>query len=126
MHIYGELNVLKTAIIIGPNNSGKTNFVKAISTIKGIILNQYPNIQNNMFTDNSVCYLSVSFIEDEKEYVFEIKYDTNKNEYRYERFATVERDEHKNRREVNLLVRDNDNDDYFFFDELLLPVMQVS
>lgn len=123
---HGELNILKTAIIIGPNNSGKTNFVRVVSAIKRIILNLSPNIQSNLFTDNSVCYLSVSFIEGEKEYVFEIKYDTQKNEYKYERFAVVERDEHKNRREVNLLVRDADNDVYYCSDVSLLPIMQAS
>lgn len=123
---HGTLNVLKTAIIIGPNNSGKTNFVRVVSSIKRIILNQTPNIQSNLFTDNSVCYLSVSFIVNEKEYVFEVKYDTKKSEYRYERFAIVERDEHKNRREVNLLVRDVDNNFYYCSDESLLSIMQAS
>ena len=32
------VNALKTAILIGPNNSGKTNFVRTIATLKEIML----------------------------------------------------------------------------------------
>lgn len=123
---HGELNVLKTAIIIGPNNSGKTNYVRAVAAIKKIILNQAPNIKSNLFADDPVCYLAISFIEGEKECIFEVKYDTVKHEYRYERFAVIERDEHKNKREETLLIRDINNDIYSCSDMSLLPIMRVS
>ena len=41
---FEELGVLKTAVIFGPNNAGKTNFVNILSMIKRIFLNQDAHI----------------------------------------------------------------------------------
>lgn len=120
------INVLKTAILIGPNNSGKTNFVHAVATIRDIMLNTSPVIHRNLFADNSICELSVSFLDQEDEYLFEVRYDTKKSEYIYERFAQVIRDSYGNVRENDLLIRDAENKRYISADENLLPVMQVA
>lgn len=121
-----NINILKTAILIGPNNSGKTNFVRAIATMRDIMLNASPVIQKNLFTEDPVCELSVSFLESDHEYMFEVRYDTAKREYIYERFAEIIRDTYGNVKENNFLERDVLNDRYVSADENLIPVMQVA
>lgn len=119
-------NVLKSAIIIGPNNSGKTNFVKALSTLKSIILNKYVHIYKNLFSSSDETLFEVSFLEKGQEYVFTIKYDTNRKEYLYERFAKVFHDVHNNIREEVLLLKDIENGIYECTDSNLVPVMRVA
>ena len=118
--------VLKSAVIIGPNNAGKTNFVKVMSMIKNIILNQNAQIQKNLFSSSSEVSLEVSFLDEKQEYVFTLRYDTSKWEYTYERFARVFHDVHNNVREELLVLRDIANDRYECMDEDLIPVMRVA
>lgn len=120
-------NVLKSSIIIGPNNSGKTNFVKIISIIKNIILNGNLKLEKNLFAKNNICCFEINFLDDGKEYSFEVKYDSLNKEYIYERFAEVSYDQYKNKKITNLIVRDTEHNYYFCGDdELLLSVMKVS
>lgn len=121
-----KLNVLKSAIIIGPNNAGKTNFVKAILMLKQILLNQEAFIQKNIFTKNNVSMMEVSFLENDHEYMFTLKYDSRKKEYIYERFAEVFHDDYNNVREETYLLRDIQNNIYECKDEELVPVMKVA
>ncbi len=75
---FKELGVLKTAVIFGPNNAGKTNFVNILAMIKRIFLNQDAHISKNLFNPNPLCELTVSFIEKGAEYLFSAKYDAEK------------------------------------------------
>lgn len=122
----GNVNALKTAILIGPNNSGKTNFVRIIETIKNIMLGRGAVLNGNLFSGNPIAEASVSFLEDGKENLFEIKYDTSKKEYVYERFAQIERDEYKNVKTTPLLIRDSMNKEYYSADEGLAAMMKVA
>lgn len=121
-----NIHVLKTAILIGPNNSGKTNFIHLISMLKMLMLNKNAAIDANIFTDNPVAEVGISFLEDGNEYILEVKYDTRKREFVYERFAVISRDKHKNKKERNLLIRDIDKKFYYFEDKDLYVVMQVA
>ena len=103
-----NVHALKSAILIGPNNSGKTNLIKIISLFKKIMLNQNAEIKNNMFSENPIVELCLSFLENGKQYLFEIKYDTNINEYIYERFALVQRIKQYSKENVYYL-RDSKN-----------------
>ena len=55
-----EYNVLKSAIIYGPNNSGKTTFIKAMAVLKNIVENECidevtrDNLNFNFFINNFV------------------------------------------------------------------------
>ena len=120
------IHALKTAILIGPNNSGKTNFVHLVSMLKMLMLNKNAAIDANIFTDNPVAEVGISFLESGNEYILEVKYDTRKKEYVYERFAVVSHDRHKNKKEHNLLVRDINKKFYYSEDEDLCVVMQVA
>lgn len=106
-------NVLKTAILIGPNNSGKTNFVRVLSKLRGIMLNQGERLSKNLFSSDPTVELAVSFLEGGSEFLFEIRYDVSKQEYIYERYAQISRDKHGNEKTSDLLVRDSVGKRYF-------------
>ncbi len=120
------VNALKTAILIGPNNSGKTNFVRTIATLKEIMLGRGASLNGNLFSNNPIVEISVSFLERGTENLFEIKYDTSQKEYIYERFARVERDQFKNLKSIDLLIRDSVNKQYYSEDDGLNVAMKVA
>lgn len=121
-----NIHVLKTAMIIGPNNSGKTNFVRVLSTVKGIMLNQKYKLNKNLFSDNHVCSFAINFLDEGQEYEFDVKYNSNTQEYIYERFSAVSYDSYKNKKCENLFIRDAENDVYSCRDNSLSSVMKVS
>ena len=108
-NVYTEqnVNVLKTAGIYGPNNVGKTCLLRCIKSIRNTLLNENPELSANFFTDNDLCELGISFLEDGKEYSYQIKYDASKREYLYEKLALIEKDSYKNEKETTLFLRDN-------------------
>ena len=122
----GRINALKTAVLIGPNNSGKTNFVRIIATLREIMLGKGSVLNGNLFSNNPIVEASISFLEGGAENLFEIKYDASKKEYVYERFAQIERDNYKNVKTTDLLLRDNLNKKYYSEDEGLAPAMKVA
>ena len=124
--IVGKINALKTAVLIGPNNSGKTNFVRIIATIKKIMLGKDAVLNGNLFSNNPMVEASISFLEGGAENLFEIKYDASKKEYVYERFAQIERDDYKNVKTTDLLIRDSLNKKYYSEDEGLAAAMKVA
>ena len=122
----GKINALKTAVLIGPNNSGKTNFVRIIATIKKIMLGKDAVLNGNLFSNNPMVEASISFLEGGAENLFEIKYNASKKEYVYERFAQIERDDYKNVKTTDLLLRDSLNKKYYSEDEGLAAAMKVA
>lgn len=122
----GDVNVLKTAVLIGPNNSGKTNFVRILGMLKNLMLGYSTTLSGNLFSDNPIVEISVSFLENGKEYLFDIKYDASKKEYIYERFAYIHRDKYNNVKITDLLVRDVKNKHYFAENQELSTAMKVA
>ena len=122
----GKINALKTAVLIGPNNSGKTNFVHIIATLKEIMLGKGAVLNGNLFSNNPIVEASISFLEGGAENLFEIKYDASKKEYVYERFAQFERDDYKNVKTTDLLLRDTLNKKYYSEDDGLAAAMKVA
>lgn len=119
-------NALKSAVLIGPNNSGKTNFVRVIATLKEIMLGRGIALTGNLFSDNPIAEISVSFLENGIENLFEIKYDISKKEYVYERFAHIVRDQFKNTKTIDLLIRDSIKKNYHAEDDGLDIAMKVA
>ena len=51
----------KTTAIYESNNAGKTCLIKCIQAMKGILLNQRFEIKSNLFSNDSVCELGITF-----------------------------------------------------------------
>ena len=106
VHKENNFNILKTAGIYGPNNSGKTCLIKCIRAIKEVLLNRKSDLMPNIFTNNNVCELGVIFIASGRKFSYKFKYDAVKEEYIYESFSEVFKDKYGNEKEENWLEKD--------------------
>ena len=81
--------ILKSAIILGPNNAGKTNLTRCFRAIRNIMLDCLKpyELASNYFTTSDIGELTVRFTYEDKQYVFEVRYDTRACEFVYERLA---------------------------------------
>ena len=106
VHKENNFNILKTAGIYGPNNSGKTCLIKCIRAIKEVLLNRKSDLMPNIFTNNNVCELGVIFIASGRKFSYKFKYDSVIEEYIYESFSEVFKDKYGNEKEENWLEKD--------------------
>ena len=120
------VNTLKTAVLIGPNNSGKTNFVRILATLKALMLGKEKRLSRNLFSENPIVGITLSFLAGGKENLFEIRYDTSQSEYVFERFGWILRDSYNNIKIKNLFIRDNKNKKYFSEDPGLDTIMKAT
>ncbi len=111
-NVKDNLNVLKSVVIYGPNNTGKTSFINCVRAMRDTLLNKEIRLDGNIFTGNSICYESISFIYDKKEYHYEYKFDCRTHSYIYEKMAQILRDEYKNESEKIFFEKDTINDKY--------------
>lgn len=107
-----SINILKSAIVMGPNNVGKTNFIKCIDAVRVIMLNEGKRMVPNIFNAGNSCEFSIAFCDNEFEYCFDLKYDFPKNDYLFEKFSRITYDIHKNKKETVILLRDTKNKEY--------------
>ena len=120
------VHALKTAVLLGPNNTGKTKLVHAIGMMKAIMLNQISGIVPNFFSGSAIVEASISFLESGKEYVLDIKYDAEHAEFIHERFAEIRRDKYKNVSTHVMLLRDIREKEFIADDDSLIPAMKVA
>lgn len=111
-NINENLNILKSIAIYGPNNTGKTTFIKCIKAIKATLENEEINLMANMFTKNLVCEAGMSFIYEGIEYLYEFKFNFIERTYIYEKMSEVIRDKYNNESEKLIFVKDTINDIY--------------
>lgn len=119
LHI-GGYEVLKSVGIYGPNNVGKTCFIKCLKAIRQIMLNQPFLLSSNIFKEDSTVRMGITFLQEEKAYSFDIQYDSKKKEFLYERFAQVQGEE-----EMVLLLRDLQTKTFFHEDERVLALLPL-
>lgn len=81
-------NILKTAVIYGPNNTGKTKFIQGVKAIKDILLNKPALILPNLFTNNTTSKLGITFTYNKKCYQYEF-WKNLKNDFVYEKFSEI-------------------------------------
>lgn len=125
VHRENNFNILKTAGIYGPNNSGKTCLIKCIRAVKGTLLNQKNGLMSNIFTDSDICELGVTFMSSGKIYSYDFKYDAGKNEYIYESFSEIIKDQYNNDKEMCWLKKDTVNEEYECADKEVLSMIPV-
>lgn len=114
VHTENKFNVLKTGVIYGPNNVGKTCLIKCIRVLKNIILNnKNEEYLVNLFSKNPVYELGISFLYDGREYSYDIKYNEKIKEYIYEKFSELSIDEYGNKKEDTWLLIDKEENKYF-------------
>ena len=75
VHKENNFNILKTVGVYGPDNAGKTCLVKCINAVKRILLNKKPNLVPNLFTENTVCELGVTFLSEGRKFSYDLHYD---------------------------------------------------
>ncbi len=127
VHKENNFNILKTVGVYGPNNSGKTCLVKCILAVKQIFLNEKPNLMSNLFSKNSVCKLGITFLADGRKFSYDFEYDVKKEEFLYEKFLEILKDQYGNEKEILWLEKDNKNKQYYCIDEnMLLMIPLVS
>lgn len=112
ININDNLNILKSAVIYGPNNTGKTTLINCIKALKRTLLNKEIYLQSNMFTDSDICEAKISFIYEEKEYAYEYKYNAKEHSYIYEKMYEIIKDKYNNEKEELEFLRDTINEKF--------------
>ncbi|SEF82988.1 AAA family ATPase [Lachnospira multipara] len=125
VHRENNFNVLKTAGVYGPNNVGKTCLIKCIRAIKSVLLNEKNDLMPCIFTKDDVCYLGVTFLEGGKKYSYDFNYNAKTNEYIYESFSEIKKDEHGNEKTVIMLKRDTVQQEYYCTNESVQNMMAM-
>lgn len=123
-NVYKERNisVLKSVCIYGANNSGKTCLVRAINSIRNVLLGVAAEVPVNLFTCNSICSLGVSFMEGGRSFGYDFKFDSfiengYKRGFIYERMKEIFVDKYGNYSEKELFIRDVVNGIYRFSED---------
>lgn len=85
------------------------------------------SLMENLFTKSNVCELGVTFLESGRKFSYDLKYDTDKKEYLYEKFVEILKDQYGNEKEVTWLLKDNENMDYYYYcdNEDLVKMIQM-
>ena len=125
VHKENNFNILKTAGIYGPNNSGKTCLIKCIREIKEVLLNRKSDLMPNIFTNNNVCELGVIFMASGRKFSYKFKYDAVKEEYIYESFSEVFKDKYGNEKEKNWLEKDTVKEIFISVDQDLQAMIPM-
>ena len=125
VHRENNFNILKTAGIYGPNNAGKTCFIKCIKAIRQILLDKKPGLMPNIFTDSDICELGVTFLAFGRKFSYDFKYDTAKKEFIYESFSEILKDQYGNEKEIFWLVKDSVQEQYSCADEDAVQMMPL-
>ena len=125
VHTENNINVLKTAGIYGPNNAGKTCLIKCIRAIKRALLNKKNGLMSNIFTESEVCELGITFMMYGRKFSYDFKYDSKKEEYIYESFSEILKDQYSNEKEVCWLKKDTISEIYECIDEDVLAMIPV-
>lgn len=126
VHRENNFNVLKTVGIFAQNNAGKTCLIKCINAIKSVLLNKSNlYLKSNIFSNNKICELGVTFLHNGKKYSYDFKYNHVKKEYVYESFSEILKDQYNNEKEDCLFKRDTLSDNYQCKDKELKQMIPV-
>lgn len=125
VHKENNFNILKTAGVYGPNNAGKTCLVKCIRSIKGALLNRDISLMANIFQDSPICELGISFLMEGREFSYDFWYDSEKQEYPYEKFMEIQKDKYGNEKQQVWLLKDSIHSEYYYDDPELVKMLSI-
>lgn len=125
VHNENGFNVLKTAGIYGPNNSGKTCLIKCIRAIRQILLNEKPDIMSNLFNESNICTLGLTFLHNGRKFSYDFNMDVESETFIYERFSEILKDKYGNEKEVLMLEKDIENSRFYCLDQDVVPMMHM-
>lgn len=101
-----DTNILKSAVIYGANNTGKTIFIESIKTIKNALLNKGIYVTSNLFSESQNTKLGIEFLINHDAYKFEFQ-TSFKNEIVYEKFSKI-----MSKKEEIIILKDTINKKY--------------
>lgn len=113
-------NILKSTCIYGANNVGKSCLMRALNSIRNVLLGISAEVPINIYnTSNNCCSLGITFDFEDKVYSYDFTFDLTvtgqvRRGFVYERFAEVSVDIHGNRNEHEIFIRDMLNEIYRF------------
>ncbi|MEE3495654.1 MAG: ATP-binding protein [Butyrivibrio sp.] len=125
VHKENNFNVLKAVGIYGPNNAGKTCLIRCIKAIKNVLLNKTNGLMSNIFTESDICELGITFLSAGRKFSYDFKYDVEKEEFVYESFDEILKDQYNNEKKICWLRRDALKDEYTSADTELLAMIPV-
>lgn len=102
-------NILKTLCIYGPNNTGKTCLVLALRAIRTIMLNEMHEEFSNAFLDDDVTSISVEFIINKTNYLYEAEYNSKMRIYIKEELSIIQFNSINNQQTRKIKVFDRAN-----------------
>ena len=122
-----NFNILKSICIYGPNNSGKTCLIRGIGSIKNVLLGNTAEVPSNLYSNNQICSFGISFIENNKAYCYDFKYDSTEDKntktkkgFVFESLKELSVDKYGNMCETDIFIRDTINNVYKFAEDLSL------
>lgn len=115
--------ILKSACVLGGNNSGKTCLVKAIKCIRDVILDTAKSFPSNIFSDSKIVSLGVSFYKCGRAFSYDFRYDSardqrgNKKGFVYECLKELRMEGDANQTEEEIFLIDVERGTYRFKDD---------
>ena len=125
VHKENNFNILKAAGVYGPNNAGKTCLVKCIRSIKEALLNQDISLMANIFQESPICKLGISFLVNRREFSYDFWYNSEKQEYPYEKFMEIQKDKYGNEKQQIWLLKDSIHSEYYYDDPELVKMLSI-
>lgn len=125
VHTERNFNVLKTVGVYGPNNAGKTCLVRCIRAVKQILLNEKPSLLPNIFTQNKVCELGITFLQFGRKFSYDFRYNVKTEDFIYEKFMEIIKDQYGNEKEVIWILKDSQAEKYECIDKEILQMISM-
>ena len=115
----GNLHVLKSVGIYGANNVGKTCLLRAINSIKNVLLSIVAEVPANLYTNDPVCCLGITFTDGDHIYSYDFKFNSGRNNgipqgFVYENFSEIKIDRYGNESQTTIFLKDAEKQVYSF------------
>ena len=99
--------------------------MKCIRAIKNVLLDKESGLLRNIFSNDEVCQLGVTFLSLGRKFSYDFWYNAKNGEYVYESFVEILKDQYSNEKEVLWLKRDTIKEEYFCIDEDAQKMMPI-